>query len=61
MSYVAYARQKDGKLAAFEVPSDLSIPEVIEAVKSELGVERALVLVHDADKAPRPPIEKEAA
>ena len=61
MSYVAYARQKDGKLAAFEVPSDLSIPDVIKAVKSELGVERAMVLVHDADKTPRPPSEKEAA
>lgn len=57
MSNVAYAHQKDGKLAAFEVPGDLSIPDVINAVKSELGVERALVLVHDSDKDR----EKEAA
>jgi hypothetical protein len=35
----------------------LSIPDVISAVKSELGVERALVLVHDSDKDR----EKEAA
>lgn len=57
MSNVAYAHQKDGKLAAFEVPAGLSIPDVIEAVKGELGVERALVLVHDSDKDR----EKEAA
>jgi hypothetical protein len=57
VSNVAYAHQKDGKLAAFEVPGDLSIPDVISAVKSELGVERALVLVHDSDKDR----EKEAA
>lgn len=57
MSNVAYAHQKDGKLAAFEVPAGLSIPDVIEAVKGELGVDRALVLVHDADKD----CEKEAA
>ena len=57
MSIVAYTHQKDGKLAAFEVPSDLSIPDVITAVKSELGAERALVLVHDSDRNN----EKEAA
>lgn len=57
MSNVAYAHQKDGKLAAFEVPAGLSIPDVIVAVKDELGVDRALVLVHDTDKNQ----EKEAA
>ena len=57
MSIVAYAHQKDGKLAAFEVPTTLSIPDVIAAVKTELGVDRALVLVHDSDKDR----EKEAA
>ena len=57
MSNVAYAHQKDGKLAAFEVPAGLSIPDVINAVKGELGVERALVLVHDSGKDR----EKEAA
>ena len=57
MSIVAYAHQKDGKLAAFEVPAGLSIPDVIDAVKGELGVERALVLAHDSDKDR----EKEAA
>lgn len=56
MSIVAYAHQKDGKLAAFEVPTTLSIPDVIAAVKTELGVDRALVLVHDAKNN-----EKEAA
>jgi len=57
MSNVAYAHQKDGKLAAFEVPAGLSIPDVIVAVKDELGVDRALVFVHDTDKNQ----EKEAA
>ena len=57
MSNIVYAHQKDGKLAAFEMPAGLSIPDVIVAVKDELGVDRALVLVHDADKKQ----EKEAA
>lgn len=45
MSIVAYARKQDGRLAAYKVPSDLKYGDVIDAVKKELGVERAMVLV----------------
>lgn len=57
MSHAVYAHSKEGKLVAFEVPDGLSNADVIEAVKEELGVLRALVLVYDADKNP----DKEAA
>lgn len=57
MTVIAYAYQADGKLAAFEMPEGLSNAEVIDAVKTELGAERAMLLVHDAVKNP----EKEAA
>lgn len=57
MAVAVYAHQRDGKLAAFLVPGDLSYGEVISAVKSELGVERALVLAYDAEKN----LPKEAA
>lgn len=53
---VAYARQKDGRLAAYQVPANLPPSEIIDAVKSELGVNRALVLI-----CPSKEEEKEAA
>jgi len=31
---IAYARQKDGKLAAYQVPANLPPSEIINAVKS---------------------------
>jgi hypothetical protein len=57
MTVIAYAHNRDGTLAAFEMPEGLSNEQVIDAVKSELGAERAMLLVHDASKNP----EKETA
>ena len=50
MTIVAYARQKDGRLAAYQVPSGMDNSDVINAVKQELGAERALLLVSNRNQ-----------
>lgn len=45
MTVAVYARQKDGRLAVYQVPDGMDNADVINAVKQELGVERALLLV----------------
>lgn len=59
----AYARDKMGKLAVFKINEAVSYKGAIEAVKIDLGVERALCLVLPAPKATQEPIpeQKDAA
>ncbi|MCL2874757.1 MAG: hypothetical protein FWF12_00385 [Betaproteobacteria bacterium] len=59
---IAYARDADGELRAFEVEAK-SYGEAIEAVKEELGVSRAMCVVHKkcGGKGRNPNSKKKAA
>lgn len=53
---IAYARDKLGKLVAFKINDAVSYEGAIEAVKADLGVDRALCLV--PNKQPELPVFK---
>lgn len=58
----AYARDKLGKLAVFKINEAASYEDAIEAVKIDLGVDRALCLVLNKPQAPEEPTtEQESA
>lgn len=57
----AYARDKLGKLAVFKINEAVSYEDAIEAVKIDLGVDRALCLVLNKPKASEEPIPNEEA
>lgn len=58
---VAYARDKSGKLAVFKINEAVSFEGAIEAVKIDLGVDRALCLVLNKPQAAEEPIPNEEA
>lgn len=55
----AYARDKLGKLAVFKVNEAVSYEGAIEAVKIDLGVDRALCLVLNKLKTSEEPTPNE--
>jgi hypothetical protein len=57
----AYARDKQGKLAVFQINEAVSYEGAIEAVKIDLGVDRALCLVLNKPQASEEPIPNEEA
>jgi hypothetical protein len=57
----AYARDKLGKLAVFKINEAVSYEGAIEAVKIDLGVDRALCLVLNKPQASEEPIPNEEA
>lgn len=58
---IAYARDKKGALAAFKINEVPSFADAIEAVKSDLGVDRALCLVLNKPQASEEPTPNEEA
>lgn len=59
---IAYARDNAGALAAFFIDEAASYEAAIDAVKADLGVNRALCLVLNENKKAEQPIkEKEVA
>ena len=57
----AYARDKKGALAVFKINDAPSFEGAIEAVKADLGVDRALCLVLNKPQASEEPIPNEEA
>lgn len=58
---IAYARDKKGALAVFKINEAVSFEGAIEAVKIDLGVDRALCLVLNKPQASEEPIPNEEA
>lgn len=56
---IAYARDKQGKLAVFKINEAVSYEGAIEAVKADLGVGRALCLVLNKPQASEEPVTKQ--